>query len=367
MKKTAGVILLFVILCVLAGIDGVGAKAASMSSVYAVTAVLALAMAVGYWLLIRKKEPWFVLLFSSVFVVNAGYLLLALSKTLESALWANRLSYLGSVFLPLSMLMIIMNTCKLTYGKHLPKVLLGVSVIVFLIAASPGILDIYYKAVSLADINGSTVLEKVYGPWHCLYLFYLLAYFAATVAVMVHACVHKNVNSALHAVFISAAVFVNTGVWMLEQFVRIDFELLSVSYIISEMFLLLLCLMLQNSSEPERAQTSDDEVKENRADTAAGNQVQAADIMPVSGELTSQSQDEQCAYFAARRASLTPTERIIYEFYLEGKSTKEIMAELNIKENTLKYHNKNIYGKLGVSSRKQLVLIASRLKDSHEA
>jgi len=39
------------------------------------------------------------------------------------------------------------------------------------------------------------------------------------------------------------------------------------------------------------------------------------------------------------------------------------MAELDIKENTLKYHNKNIYSKLGVSSRKQLVMIASTLKD----
>ena len=40
------------------------------------------------------------------------------------------------------------------------------------------------------------------------------------------------------------------------------------------------------------------------------------------------------------------------------------MAALEIKENTLKYHNKNIYAKLGVSSRKQLVMIASLLKDS---
>ena len=33
----------------------------------------------------------------------------------------------------------------------------------------------------------------------------------------------------------------------------------------------------------------------------------------------------------------------------------EILAELNIKENTLKFHNKNLYGKLGVTSRKQLM------------
>ena len=61
---------------------------------------------------------------------------------------------------------------------------------------------------------------------------------------------------------------------------------------------------------------------------------------------------------------LTPTERIIYDYYLEGKSTKEIMAALNIKENTLKYHNKNIYSKLGVSSRKQLMKIAATLAEN---
>jgi len=33
------------------------------------------------------------------------------------------------------------------------------------------------------------------------------------------------------------------------------------------------------------------------------------------------------------------------------------MAEMNITENTLKFHNKNIYAKLGVPSRKQLVSI----------
>ena len=39
----------------------------------------------------------------------------------------------------------------------------------------------------------------------------------------------------------------------------------------------------------------------------------------------------------------------------------ELLNELNITENTLKYHNKNIYGKLGVSSRKQLKEIARKL------
>ena len=43
-------------------------------------------------------------------------------------------------------------------------------------------------------------------------------------------------------------------------------------------------------------------------------------------------------------------------------TSKEIMASLNIKENTLKYHNRNLYGKLCVSSRKELLEIYKHLK-----
>lgn len=365
-KKTIGAVLLFILLCaVLSFYGGIGDKSASVSAVYGTTVVLSLAAIIGYGFLVRQKVAWFSALFTAVFVVNMGYFALSISRTLEAALWANRLAYLGSVFLPLSMLMIILNTCKMKYSHRLPAVLLAVSTGVFLIAASPGVLDIYYKDVSLSVVNGATVLEKVYGPCHRVYLFYLLAYFFATAAAIFHACASGHLDSALHAVFMSAAVFANMGVWLLEQIVRIDFELLSVSYIVTEVFLLLLCLLQQS------ARDSQGEGEEDRDDVPAGIAVQASDesrcAAPVPDQQAIRTLEEQCAYFEAQRIRLTPTERVIYDFYLEGKSTKEIMAELNIKENTLKYHNKNIYGKLGVSSRKQLVMIASMLEGSPEA
>ena len=67
-------------------------------------------------------------------------------------------------------------------------------------------------------------------------------------------------------------------------------------------------------------------------------------------------------FFEASLPDLTPTERIIYNAHVEGKTTREIMEEQNIKENTLKYHNKNIYSKLGVSSKKELMEVAKALK-----
>ncbi len=258
------------------------------------------------------------------------------------------------------MLMIILNSCKLKYHKCLPVILLSIGIAVFLIAASPGILDIYYKDVSLTVVNGAAVLEKVYGPLHCSYLFYLLAYFLATAAILFHACVNKQIDSAIHALFMSEAVFINMGVWLLEQLVRIDFELLSVSYIVSEVFLLLLCLMLQKRSEIRSEQEGTNALKEVPAPISGTPLTENSEATPE--QPISKTLEEQYAHFAAQRANLTPTERAIYHFYLAGKTTKEVMVELNIKENTLKYHNKNIYSKLGVSSRKELVAIASMLK-----
>ena len=71
---------------------------------------------------------------------------------------------------------------------------------------------------------------------------------------------------------------------------------------------------------------------------------------------------EQCAYLESQLYRLTPAERTIYELYLEGMGTKDVLSKLNITQNTLKYHNKNIYSKLGVSSRKELIALAKALE-----
>lgn len=361
-KKFGSMMLSLFMLLFLSGCAPNGNKSSSMISIYAITTILSLALLIGCWLLIRKRDKWFILLFSSVFIVNTGYLALALSRDLETALMANRLSYLGSVFLPLSMLMIIMNVCHLNYRKRLPGCLFGLSTLVFLVAASPGILDIYYKEVSLAIVNGVAVLNKVYGPLHSLYMVYLLGYFAAMVLVTFRASAKKKITSTMHAVSITMAVFVNIGVWLLEQFVHFDIELLAVSYIISELFLISLYLIQMEqerllSAIPEHSADADD----HPADVPEIQNHNHPDDVQVVDHPSEPSFEERCAYFSAQIIRLTPTEQIVFDAYLEGKTPKDIMQMMNIKETTLKYHNRNIYSKLGVSSRKQMLEIAAAL------
>jgi len=68
---------------------------------------------------------------------------------------------------------------------------------------------------------------------------------------------------------------------------------------------------------------------------------------------------EEYEFFLCNLGTLTATEYKVYELYLDGKNAKQIAELLGISENTLKYHNKNIYSKLGISSRKQMLRFAA--------
>ncbi|MBQ3196212.1 MAG: hypothetical protein IJB65_07075 [Clostridia bacterium] len=329
------------------GCNAVGEKGGSLSVVYGVAMAAALLVLLGFCLSSLKKERWLMVLFVSVAVVNTGYFLISVSKTLNMALAANMLSYLGSVFLPLSILMVILKVTKTKHPKWLAKVLTVLATLVFAVAASPGYSDIYYKQVSLETANGVSFLVKEYGALHSLYLVYLLGYFAAMLAIVVYSLHKKKITVVSHSVVLALAVFVNLGVWLIEQLVRLDFEVLSVSYVISELFLLALYAVI---SEAEKLAQLVNQ-KETMVHTVSVKEMK-----------TKKLTEEQLEMFKNGVEELTPTEKHIYLLYTQHKTTKEIMTELNIKENTLKFHNKNIYGKLGVSSRKQLMEVYSAVE-----
>lgn len=64
---------------------------------------------------------------------------------------------------------------------------------------------------------------------------------------------------------------------------------------------------------------------------------------------------ENYRQFLARLETLTPAERRVFDLYLLDKRAQEIADELNLSLSTVKYHNGNIYGKLEVGSRKELL------------
>ena len=162
-----------------------------MTVTYAFTAVIATVLLICYSFLMRKKEPWLLLLYICVAVVNIGYFLISVSETVSFAIFANDIAYLGSVFLSMSMLLTIVKLCGFEIKKKLVVLLLTIGVLMFGVVVTSGFLPLYYKEVSLVFVDGSAKLEKVYGILHPLYLVYLIMYFAAMIVCIIQSVKRK--------------------------------------------------------------------------------------------------------------------------------------------------------------------------------
>ena len=303
--------------------------AMNISYIYGVIALLSLLFACGYCVIVRKKENWLIWLYFSIFIANLGYFTLSISKALEEALLANRLGYLGSVFLPLCMLMTIVKVCKIECSKICTGILIGLSFIVFLITASQGYLDYYYKEVAFVFVDGIAKLDKVYGPLHIVYYVYLFFYFAAMINVIFWAAIKKKITSYAHAGVLAVVVLFNIAIWLIEQFIKNDFEFLSISYVMSGMLLLFLYTMMQDYDRLiEQISTDRDEKKYDY---------------------------ERMQKIFPELAMLSNRETEVLRKLLEDKKRKEIADELCITENTVKKHIGNIFAKLEVANRAELL------------
>ena len=66
--------------------------------------------------------------------------------------------------------------------------------------------------------------------------------------------------------------------------------------------------------------------------------------------------DELFFDFARRVETLTPMERTVLQYYINGFSVNEIAEKEFISLSTVRKHNSNINRKLGVSTREELLL-----------
>lgn len=317
----------------------------NMTMVYGAVAVLSALLLIGYLLIEKKKERNFIFLISCVAIVNTGYFLLAAANSLRMAMFANGVSYFGAAYSMLAMLRIISEVCRMKKRKWLRCLFFGISTAAFLLAASGDWLGLYYTSVDITSIGGMTKLMKEYGPLHILYTVYLLSYVLMMITIIGYAAKKKRLASPKYVLFLLMAVLLNIGVWAVEQAVDVDFEFLSVSYIVTEVSLLLIYGMLCDYGiiRPETGLVSVQMLTQLNTRPAA-----SGELPPGMGEMFDS--------FAEKARTLSSAEHRILNYYIHGHEIAEIPDLAFISIHTVKKHNRSIYQKLGIASRDELML-----------
>lgn len=327
-----------------------------MTTLYGIIFAISLLMIIAYFLVDRKRDIWLLLLFVCVAVCDLGYFLLSVAKDLNFALWANRIAYLGNIFLPFSVLMMIMNLSRFKYPKYLPRILIAINTVMLFIASSGGWLPIYYKDVSFEITNGVGTLIKDYGPLHNFYKVFLFAYFSAMIAIIIYTAVKKMVVSAKHSIFLAFVVIGNIAIWLIENSIKAGFEFMSISYIITEGLILFLYGILQDYGLADTQGISSETVV----------------IQTETAQTVSNEQIANIRYFEQNQIdvifenwddihSLSQREKEVLSLIMQNKKRKDIANELFVTESTIKKHTSSIFKKLNINNRSELFEKANKL------
>lgn len=304
-----------------------------MSVLYGVTCVASIVLLAISSVSYRKENKWLMWLFLSVAVTNIGYFALSVSPNLVLAMTSNTVAYLGSVYISVFMFLTIASMCKLKIPNKVVALLLCIGVIVFVIATSAWYSDIYYVDVAIERVNNATVLVKTYGILHPIYKVYVILYLVAMIGILVYSFIRKENRHVYVSLYLSFLVAINIGIWLVESILKSRFEFLSVSYVISEILLIMFYSIVKKfidaqNTPPEPIKTV--EYFDSRDSQAAADEFAQTDL-------------------------LSKREREVMKLLLEGKKRKEIAEELFVTESTIKKHSASIYKKLEVENRKELL------------
>ena len=193
----------------------------------------------------RPLNSFFTAFFFSIVLADFGHLFLALSTTIEGAIVANKVCYLGSCFLPLLLFLLICRLCSYNIPRLVSLLLFAYSTLVFALSCTVGFSDVFYESVRYVVLNGYGSYMPTYGPGHILWNVLLYFYAVANIVLIILAEKQKRNVSYKTLIAIAALAFVSIALFVVARYMENDTLLMPLIYLIDELVLLYICALVK--------------------------------------------------------------------------------------------------------------------------
>ena len=205
-----------------------------MLFLYGLTAIISIAEFLFLVLQDNKNRNVFqTLLFVLAIISNLGVLAVALSESVETIILANKITYVGSIFLPLLMLLTIADLCEVDLPRRLTLPLLVYCFVILGLVLSIGYSDIYYSSVGICKAYGVSYITKTYGPAHNLYTALLILEVLSTLGVIVRTLFYKKNFSKRTVWLLMFTMLTSYIIYFIPRALHFPLELLPFSYTIN--------------------------------------------------------------------------------------------------------------------------------------
>jgi len=205
---------------------------------------LALVSANFAWFVVTKRKTessLFVAMYLLMIIASIGYLYLGTSKSLDEALIATKMLYIGAEFIPFIMLAILTRLLKLKIHRIIMPLGMALAfayfilITIFVRNGGP-----FYESASFQSFNGSGYIEKVYGPLHILTYIYSGLYIAALVGTTGYAFTKLKTFSYKNLLFIVATILIVMVFSFVSKAIHPAFDMIPYAYAIGGSIMLAL-------------------------------------------------------------------------------------------------------------------------------
>ena len=125
-------------------------------------------------------------------VVNLGFVLLSRSETLEEAVTANKITFIGGCFLVLDFMLIVFSQCGIHINRWLRTAALAIGFVIFTSVMNIGRSTLFYKNIWFERTDGVAILTKEYNIMHTVFYVYIFVCFSLSLGAVVYSYLWKK-------------------------------------------------------------------------------------------------------------------------------------------------------------------------------
>lgn len=186
----------------------------------------------------KKINNYFMILVFLMTLANGGYLAIALSTTVEEAILANKIVYLGGCFVPVVMLFLICTLTNYKMPAWLRCIFYGYSFIVYSMVLTIGYTPFYYEETQLEKFGSVSVLKHTYGPGHDFFYVILYGYIFIKIGLLVYTMFKKKAVSRKNLWILAISEIATILLFIIWRMIDAKIEIMPLAYTINCLILL---------------------------------------------------------------------------------------------------------------------------------
>ena len=197
--------------------------------------IASIIVAIIYAFIFHKHfDANFTLMAVLVPICNLSAVMLGMSTTIDEAMVALKLSYIGGCYVLLVAVFLVFNICGIEIKPWMRGASILLSSIVYLSTLSIGYFDIFYKGVPTLSFayGASYITDKEYAFMHTIFYVLVVIYYLAIVAAIVYSFFKKKQVPRVILILVSISVTIAMVGFFGGRMVNNKFELLPLTYTI---------------------------------------------------------------------------------------------------------------------------------------